>query len=675
MKLAALRHLPRDARDTLFAVAVVAWILWPHAAHVPPWCVALSVLVLAWRSALAVAQRPLPPRWQVAAALALACGLTLWTERTLLGKEAGVTLLVALLALKTLELRARRDAMVLFFLGFVVVTTQFLQSQTLLVAVSMMVSVWGLMTALVLAHMPVGRPPLRQAAGIAARATAWGVPVMLVLFLLFPRIGPLWGLPQDAAGRTGLSGTLRLGSVAELASDDSVALRVRFPDGAPPAQALYFRGPVLTVFDGRDWSRQRLRASTPDPAAAAPAAEGRRLRYELTLEPHRLDTLPLLELTPAGAPGSLEVQGMPALQARLRPDAEWVADRPITDRLRIRAEAVPDQRPGPLRPGPWLGAHLQLPALGQPRLRAWARELRASPAMAGADGRALAQAVLAHIRTAGFTYTLEPGPYGREALDEFWLDRKLGFCEHFAASFVFIMRSLDVPARIVTGYQGSDPQPVDGYHVVRQSHAHAWAEIWVSGQGWLRVDPTAAVAPDRIQRSRQLAPTPGLVAQALSGVSPALAAQLRQAWEALNNRWNQFVLNYSSTRQFDLLRALGVSAPDWRDMARILALLLAAVALAGAGRALWERHREDPWRRLERRMRRRLAALGVQVGVHQGPRARAGAVRDALGPRGEALAQVLEWIDRERYGRGSALPLDRRWWPRFRDAARRAASS
>ncbi|MBK1688094.1 transglutaminase [Rubrivivax gelatinosus] len=651
--------MTREARDTLFLLAVIGWTLLPHAAHVPAWCSLLAGVILAWRGWLAVGNRPLPGRWVLVALLLAAGGLTFWSERTLLGKEAGVTLLVVLMTLKTLELRARRDALVVFFLGFFVVLTNFLYSQSLLVAASMLLSVWGLLAALVLAHMPVGRPPLARAGALAARAALLGAPVMVALFLLFPRLGPLWGVPEDAAGRTGLSGTMRLGGVASVANDESIALRVRFDGAAPPPEAMYFRGPVLARFDGLDWTR------LPEPPLRARVQTlGAPLRYEMTLEPSRLAMLPLLEATPAD--GGPQIDGW---SLRLRTDLQWQLDRPLTDRVRLQATAWTTYRHGPRTATPALDDLRRLPPGYNPRTLAWARELRTRPELAGADARTLAAALMRHVADGGYGYTLEPGPYGRDAIDEFWLERKLGFCEHFAAAFVVAMRAMDVPARVVTGYQGTDPVAVDGWWIVRQSNAHAWAEYWQPGVGWLRADPTAAVAPERVQRGRSLPPTPGLVAGTIGAVNPALAAGLRQAWETLNNRWNQAVLNYSRQRQFDLLRALGVESPDWQDLARALVLLAAAAAAAGAGWALWDRHRQDPWQRLQARVQRALAVRGVEVGPQHGPRARAERVRAALGTAGEPLAAQLEALDRLRYGDGVVQPA-RRWWPGFAKALR-----
>jgi transglutaminase-like putative cysteine protease len=661
-------HLPRETRDTLFQLAVIGWTIAPHLLHLPWWCGLLSVLLLLWRGRLALTAGALPHRWVVVALLGLAAGLTLWTERTLLGKEAGITLLVVLMALKTLELRARRDALVVFFLGFFLVLTHFLYSQGLGTGLWLLLSVWGLLTALVLAHMPVGRPPLKRAAAVSARAAAWGVPLMVLLFVLFPRIGPLWGLPQDAQGRTGLSGSMRLGGVASVAEDDAVALRIRFFGPVPLPEQQYFRGPVLSNFDGREWTRlvpsfrAELRPRLDLEVSGPP------LRYEMTVEPSRLPLLPLLEITPDNGDNAPRVPGW---LLTLRPDAQWQTDRPVTDRLRVEASAWLQHRHGPRRSVLGLRDLVALPPGANPRTLQWAAELRRQPGLANADARTLAEAVLLHIRQGGYTYTLEPGPYDKDAIDEFWLDRKLGFCEHFASAFVVVMRALDVPARVVTGYQGMDPAPQDGFWIVRQRNAHAWAEIWQEGSGWLRVDPTAAVAPDRVRQARTLTPPPGFVAGAMNTLSPALAEQLRRGWETLNNRWNQWVLNYSRGQQFDLLKDLGFEAPSWQDLAKLLTLLLCGGALAGAAWAWWDRRRQDPWQRLQRRVQERLAALGVEVAPHHAPRERADRVRRVLGSRGETLAGQLDELDRQRYSGGLHLP-GRGWWPAFSAAARAA---
>jgi transglutaminase-like putative cysteine protease len=527
------------------------------------------------------------------------------------------------------------------------------------------VSVWGLLTALVLAHMPVGQPGLRQAGNLAARTALLGAPIMALLFVLFPRVGPLWGVPSDGMPTMGLSNSMSMGSVAELASDDAVALRVRFRGPAPAPEAMYFRGPVLSVFDGREW-RPRPAAQVRLSGDAAVQVRGEPARYEMTLEPQRLAVLPLLEATIAA----------PLIENHrvvVRDDLQWISDRPLTERVRFEAAAFVNFRHGLDGDGPTPDT-LYLPPGTNPRTLAWAQALRDEPRHQHAGARVLAQAVLRHIRTGGYTYTLTPGLYGENeptmAIDEFWLDRKLGFCEHFASAFVVAMRAMDVPARVVTGYQGTDPRPVDGYYIVRRSHAHAWAEYWTPEQGWVRADPTAAVAPDRVLRSRQLIAPQGVMASTLDGVDPQLLEGMRRLWEAVDNRWNQWVLNYSRGQQLDLLKNLGFRAPSWEDLSLLLISTLSALALAGAGWAWWDRRRVDPWVRQMDIVRHALLRLDVPAAAHEPPRTLARRVRERLGDAGQALVDLLETIDSQRYGRAASRRPDRVLTRRFSAAAR-----
>lgn len=662
--LVALQPASRESRDTLFMLAVIGWTIAPHLLRLAPWVALLCGLVLAWRAQLAWRQGPLPSRWWLIGLLAGAAGLTWATERTLVGKDAGVTLLVVLMALKTLELRARRDALVVFFLGFFLVLTQFLYSQSVWTALAMGLSVWGWLTALTLAHMPAGRPPLRDAARLAGRAALVGTPVMVLLFMLFPRVGPLWAMP-GAGGKTGLSDTLQLGDVAALANDESIAFRLRFDGRAPAAQALYFRGPVLSDYDGQRW-----RAATPFPAppgdAPAPATPaGPVYRYELTLEPLRVPWLPLLEGTRRAPTANPPLAGLPP-----QPDAagQWRLPRPLHERVLLRAETDLGGPPAaPLRRYERFGL-VHIPPGRHPRTRAWAAALRAQPALREAEPAALAQAVLAHIRSQPYVYTLAPGRYGGDPVDEFWLDRRQGFCEHYAAAFVIVMRALDIPARIVTGYQGTDVMAVDGYHAVRQSHAHAWAEFWQPGQGWLRADPTGAVAPERILSSAALEAPTGFVAGALEAVNPGLRLSLRRWAERLDNRWNQWVLGYGRRQQFDLLGRLGVASPDLATLARVMVGLVAAAGLAGAAWAWLDARRQGPWQRLRQRIERALARHGVPARPSDTLATLARRLHEAGGASAEAAVQALHALERQRYAPGATGTVPAGWWRGFRQA-------
>jgi transglutaminase-like putative cysteine protease len=455
-----LRHLPRDTRDTLFLLLVIAWVLAPQFGRLPLWCTALTVAVLAWRATLAWNERPLPSRWWLLGLLVLTISATLLTHRTLLGRDAGVTLLVVLLTLKTLELRARRDAFVVFFLSFFTMLTNFFFSQSLLTAAAMLVALMGLLTALVNTHMPVGKPPLREAAGIALTMAALGAPIMLVLFMLFPRLAPLWGVPTDAmAGRSGLSSTMEVGAIAELALDDSIAMRIRFAGLPPPQSELYFRGPVLSTLQGRQW--QALQSAYPSRLqdAAGLQVEGEPIRYQVTLEPNNRPWIFVLD----AAPNAPDARSMPMhMSAQL----QWIADRPVADLLRYSAQSYTEFRHGPLRRTVALQDYLALPPGLNPRTMAWASELQRDPAL-GADPARMMDAVLQHLRTGDYSYTLEPGVYGQNTADEFWFDRRTGFCEHIASAFAIMMRSLDIPSRIVTGYQGGEVNAVDGFWTLR----------------------------------------------------------------------------------------------------------------------------------------------------------------------------------------------------------------
>ena len=283
-------------------------------------------------------------------------------------------------------------------------------------------------------------------------------------------------------------------------------------------------------------------------------------------------------------------------------------------------------------------------------------ELRRDPRYARADAAALVDVLLDKLRSGGYRYTLDPGVYGSNTADEFWFDRKEGFCEHIASSFVLLLRALDIPARVVTGYQGGEMNNVDGFWTVRQSDAHAWAEVWMAGRGWVRVDPTSAVAPARTGSLQRLLPPRSVIAQALGAMSPGFEINLRALWEATNNRWNQWVLNYSQAKQLNLLRNIGFETPGWEDLSTVLIGIIVAVSLGGAAWAQWERMRQDPWLRLLHVAGRKLQKAGLDAPGNAPPRQLALALQAlARQPQGDAqvppgvsiqaeLERIREWL-------------------------------
>jgi protein-glutamine gamma-glutamyltransferase len=652
--LTRLDALPRESRDTLFLLLVIGWIIVPQVGKLPLWCSLLAAAVLGWRAWLAVASRPLPGKGWLLALLAITLAATAATHRTVLGRDAGVTLIVVLLALKTLELRAKRDAFVIFFLGFFTMLTNFFFSQSLATAAAMLVALMGLLTALVNAHMPVGRPPLATAARTAAKLALLGAPVMAALFILFPRLAPLWGIPSDAmTGRSGLSANMQVGTIASLALDDSIALRIRFEGAPPPQNELYFRGPVLGSFDGREWRPVQPRLGTRLAQRAAPEQvelTGPAVRYEVTMEPTSRPWIFVMDATtvPPVVPG---------FDVVVTSELQWLANRPVTDLLRYRAESHPLFRYGPRTAAAVPPQYLELPPGNNPRTMALAAEMQRDASLAAGGPQAMIQAAFSRLRNGNYRYTLDPGVYGGNTADEFWFDRKEGFCEHIASAFVVLMRGLGIPARIVTGYQGGERNPVDGYWVLRQSDAHAWAEVWLAGRGWVRVDPTSAVAPGRVGTFQRLQSPRGILAAALGNAAPDFAASIRAGWEALNNGWNQWVLNYTQTKQLDMLRNLGFESPSWEDLSYVLIGLVVIVALAGAGWTLWERRQHDPWLRLLARARRRLKVAGVALSDTAPPRQMATAVTERFGEQGRRLADWLLQLEMQRYARTPAESL------------------
>ncbi|RRS03096.1 DUF3488 domain-containing protein [Aquabacterium soli] len=647
--------LTREGRDTFWLLGMLALVLLPHATRLPWWANLGAGIALAWRARLAWTDGKLPSRWLLALMLVALLIMTWLTYRTLIGREAGITLVVVLATLKCLELKARRDSLVCLYLGFFLILTQFFYNQGIGTAVLMLGAVWGLLTALVMGQRPLGRPPIAEVGRDALRAMLWGLPLMVVLFALFPRFGPLWALPTDANGRTGLSDTLTLGQVAELALDDSIALRVRFSSTPPPPEQMYFRGPTLDNFNGLVWEPGA-------PALAKPQLSGAPQSYEITIEPSSLPVLPLLEgtgkaMVSAGGSDRLTVQ---------QHGIEWIRRGGRGERLILQAQAWPRwQWTEELRPQ--LRRHwTRLPQGVNPRTQAWATQLLAEvqarhPDAAASAPQLLVSAVMNHIRTARYSYTLSPGLPAQQTphlIDDFWMDRKEGFCEHFATGFVVVMRAMGVPARVVTGYQGAELNPVDGQYIVRNSSAHAWAEFWQPGRGWVRADPTAAVAPERVQRAPRPRPFAGLPGP-LSQLDSSALQRLRDMWDAVDNRWNVWVLQYSRGQQMNLLKSLGWQQPDFQSLGQALAWGLGLTGLGAAVLAWWTRERtpHQPWDKALRRMHKALTQWPVAPPTGPEPAA-ASAWRVALlaswpEPRTgeqEALLRLLHELDALRYG-------------------------
>jgi len=648
----------RERRDTMVVLLAVAFVALPQLEHLPLWATGVIGLLWSWRAWITLRNLPLPGHVAMLPLLALAAGAVWLQYRTLLGREAGVTFLLLLLALKLLELRAKRDVFVVVFLCFFILLTQFMHSQALPVAIMTLAAVLTLFFVLVSVSLkaddlPAGRK-LRLVAGIALKA----VPLTAVLFVLFPRLdNPLWGLPRDAfAAGTGLSNSMAPGGISRLLQSQNIAFRVRFAANPPSNERLYWRGPVFGSFDGRAWS-PLAQQTTAAPRLVVKAEPASAIDYTVTIEPGPRDWMFVLEM-PARLPQNDE------LRPRMTSQGQLLATRPISGRTRYEAQSFTQFAFGLNESELSLRDWLTLPAGFNPRTLQFAADLRRrlqSEAGAGesADHAQLVRAVLEHFRTGGFAYTMEPPLLGRNSVDEFLFETRLGYCEHFSSAFVVLMRALDVPSRVVTGYQGGEVNPVDGFMTVRQADAHAWAEVWLAGRGWVRIDPTSVVAPVRIEQGlRELARQTGagpLFAIGTSGDSPWAQAirRLRFNWEAMENSWNQWVLSYSNERQMSLLDHLGFT-PDWRVLGILLALSVSIVATVLAVISLRHRVRRDPLAELETRFRGRLERAGIRCQPTDGLRVLGGRLGDELAPSSRTEAEaILLALERWRYSPSS----------------------
>ncbi|MCU0841208.1 MAG: DUF3488 and transglutaminase-like domain-containing protein [Thiobacillaceae bacterium] len=569
----------------------------PHASHFPPWLSALCAGLWLWRAALAAADRPLPVRW-LRVVLALAAVALVFSQFGLfLGRQAGVPLLVLLVFVKLLETETPRQKRLALLLSYFVALSLFLFNQSLPITAYLLAVAW-LITAALAQLQPLPSPDPRPGLITAARLMLAGLPLAVALFLFFPRLDrPLWLLPSgERVARAGLSDTMRPGDFGRLILSGEIAFRASFAGTPPDSRELYWRGPVLTRFDGRAWS------APPNPRPMGVAADGldAPLRYSLTLEPHQRAWVFSLGL-PAALPP----------QTRLLEGLQLVAEAPITQRRRFELTSHPRYRLG-ADPAE-LAEALRLPEGYNPRARDLAERWRAE---AGQPGR-LAERALAHFRQA-FTYTLAPPTLGLHSVDEFLFDTRRGFCEHYASSFVFLMRAAGIPARVVTGYLGGEANPIDGHLVVRQSDAHAWAEIWLAEEGWVRMDPTASVSPLRLERGLTAALPAVELPAGLTRLHAPWLRDLRHAWEAMNNGWNQWVLGYNLDRQLRLLARLSPALADRAWLAAGAALL---VGLALMTLLAWRglpRAAPDPAARLYARFLARLARVGPRCEATEG---------------------------------------------------------
>ncbi|HET9579674.1 MAG TPA: DUF3488 and transglutaminase-like domain-containing protein [Usitatibacter sp.] len=642
MSAVAPRASPHlDMRNVLWLIAAMAFVIAPHLTRLPSWVGLFCLAVLLWRAWIGWAAIHFPARWLVGLITLFVTIGTFIQYGRLMGRDPGVTLLIVMAVLKLLEMRTQREVTLSVYLGFFLVMTNFLYSQTIPLGLYMLACVW-IFVATLIGFNHVGRSPtvmqrLRPAAALVVQA----LPLMFAFFILFPRTqGPLWALPQDArAAGSGLSDTMSPGNIANLIKSDTVAFRVQFPDDLPPYQTLYWRGPVLVRFDGATWSmgEEPLYARRPEYAR-----HERAVRYTIELEPHNKNWI-----------FALDVPGMLPPQTVMRGDLQLRSMRIIHERHRYEMTSWLDYRYGENTSRAALARALEYPANRNPRSVALGRQWAAESSN---PRDILLKAMRLYNRE--FAYTLEPplldpvNPY-----DDFLFHSRQGFCEHFSGSFALLMRAAGIPARIVTGYQGGEVNPISKELVVRQADAHAWVEVWLPGEGWLRLDPTSAVSPIRVEGGVNAALGPiGVIPSLISADKLGVLSNLRFMLQAMNSRWDTWVVGYNVERQRQFFGNLGIERVDWRTLG--FWLVIATFAVGGAvtlGLLVRDRPpRTDRSLAAWNRFCAKLATTGLARAPHEGPLDFLSRVRDARPDLAPDVEEITRRYIAARYGEGAS---------------------
>ena len=555
-----------DFRNLMWLLAATAFVVAPHLFRMPYWVAIFFGVVLAWRAWIAWAAVHFPSRL-ITIVLTIAATIgTFATYGTLLrDRLPPTTLLVVMAALKVLEMRTQREVVLVIYLGFFLVMTNFLFSQSIPLGLYMLACVWIFIATMVGFNRIGGSPSLAERLRPAGALLVQALPLMVAFFILFPRTqGPLWALPQDTRSTaTGLSETMSPGNISNLIKSDAIAFRVQFDGDRPPYSTLYWRGPVLVDFDGATWS---MPAVVPMLSRLDYAQRGRLTNYSVTLEPHQKTWLFALDapaVLPAGA------YALADLELRDR--------RPVAERKRYDMSSYLDFRYGQHLSAYTRQATLRYDPERNPRAvalgRQWASET--------SDPRAILTRALT-LYNREFTYTLEPPLLDpRDPYDDFLFQAKKGFCEHYAGSFALLMRAAGIPSRVVTGYQGGEVNPLNNELIVRQADAHAWTEVWIEGEGWIRVDPTAAVSPLRVEGGVNAAFGPiGVIPALIAYDKLGVLANMRYAWQMLNSQWNSWVVGYNMDRQRQFFSGLGLRDIDWRALG--FWLLIATFIVGGS---------------------------------------------------------------------------------------------
>jgi protein-glutamine gamma-glutamyltransferase len=553
-----------------------------------------------------------------------------------LDRFSGINLLWIMAGIKMMEIQSQRDVMVMILL------TYFLTASILFFDTGLFVGLYApaalLVVTAVLSRVVHPSSGWRRNLSLAAGIFFQALPLTLILFLFFPRgQGGLWGLQGPQAGISGFSDQLRPGSVSKVVVSRAIAFRAEFAGSLPAPGQLYWRGVTFTDFDGDVW-----RIGDTDIGPAPSLTGSGETEYTVTLEPHGQRWLFALDLPVDASPDTVT-----------KADYTVMSIRRVTRRLQYSVRSLTDYEADRTDVPPQ--ASLMLPNGSNPQARDLARRWR----VAAKEPAEIVQTALRYFSQNEFGYTLQAPLLSRQAIDEFLFRTRKGYCGHYASAFVFLMRAANIPARVVAGYLGGDVNPFGGYLIVRQSHAHAWAEVWQQGKGWRRVDPSLAIAPQRVDRGVASAlPQDERAAVEAFGSDGRFSRSwnnLHMAWDAIDNQWNKWVMGYTLVRQKTLLAGLGF---DTGARKGLLLSFLVAVGLIGLIAGVYAARflktaavRDDDVRRTYRLFCSKLARVGLVRTPGQGPLDFAAVVSAARQDLKGRVATIVALYIRLRYDR------------------------
>lgn len=563
--------------SVLLGIHIVALPLYPH---MPLPVLMVTVVFTVWTLLIISGRLAQPGRLLMLLLTFLVVAVLMQSFGTILGQQPGSAMLLLLSFLKLFEMKSTRDIAIVIYMGFFLIASNFFFSQSLLIAIYVFVVVVYLTSVLIVFSDRLGTTRHNMRIQRALAMIVQATPLMLILFLLFPRVpGPLWGLPKDTqAGTNGLSDEMSPGSINRLVRSGEVAFRVKFTGSPPPRSQRYWRGLVLSHYDGRSWRLDNAPARTYPMLFASDNAQSN-YRYTVMLEPHNQRWLYTLEAL-------IEYED----QQRVTRELQLFVANKITDVISytLRSDASAQNR-GLFEAE--RSKNLALPDGLNAKTVAFAKKLFDQ---SNRDSQAYLSNVLQHFNQQDFYYTLSPSLLGEHAMDDFLFSTRLGFCEHYASAFVYLMRAAGIPARVVVGYQGGAMHPFDDYMIVRQSDAHAWTEVWIEDDGWVRIDPTAAVSPTRIENGIENA---GLERDLLPSIlvsDNALFQRARYAWDSFHNNWNQWVIGFDQERQQQLLELIGLKNVT---ISNLVIWLVITMTLATGLVAWWVLRKESAWQK------------------------------------------------------------------------------